>query len=207
MKKRSLKLLFLTIALISLPLESGICNPEKNSARHSIERFLKGWLVNKNWQQVEAAFHKTAFSSRIILSEDCGGFISEEDRKSSVKVRRRVLAFLKDLSRKAQGKSLKQILVIKEYASEDTSEDTIEGIILARPEQNGYLLVESKKLIFSSEENWAYLNSVYPAESYCLLAALIRIKTEEEKVDFPIHFVWALTGKEWKIIHVDMQCV
>lgn len=166
---------------------------------------MKQWLVDRQAKSAMRFFHSKAFTNKLIVSDSCIGKLGDADRKDARKVRLMVEKFLREVIKWSKGKSLQDRL--KAYNPADLEPQS--GDILASPHQDGYLLIRSNSLNVESDENWQYLKSSFPSEQYLYLLSMVRIHNakEKEEAQAPIYSIWALEGKNWRIIHFGMGCI
>lgn len=177
----------------------------QNDGKQTVEAFLKQWLVDRQAKSAMRFFHSKAFTNKLIVSDSCIGKLGDADRKDARKVRLMVEKFLREVIKWSKGKSLQDRL--KAYNPADLEPQS--GDILASPHQDGYLLIRSNSLNVESDENWQYLKSSFPSEQYLYLLSMVRIHNakEKEEAQAPIYSIWALEGKNWRIIHFGMGCI
>jgi len=177
----------------------------QDNEKQTVEAFLKQWLVDRQAKSAMRFFHSKAFTNKLIVSDSCIGKLGDADRKDARKVRLMVEKFLREVIKWSKGKSLQDRL--KAYNPADLEPQS--GDILASPHQDGYLLIRSNSLNVESDENWQYLKSSFPSEQYLYLLSMVRIHNakEKEEAQAPIYSIWALEGKNWRIIHFGMGCI
>jgi hypothetical protein len=66
--------------------------------RQTVETFLKSWLEKKDFTQVIRSFAEDAFTSKVILSVDCAGYIRDNVRSNPRIVKDKLMKFLQKLS-------------------------------------------------------------------------------------------------------------
>jgi hypothetical protein len=177
----------------------------QDNAKQTVEAFLQQWLVDRQAKSVMRFFHSKAFTSRLILSDPCIGELGDADRKDARKVKLMVEKFLREVLKWSKGKSLQEIL--KPFKPSDIEVKSVDILVL--PSLDGYLLVRGKNLDVETEENWQYLRTAFPSAQYLYLASMVRIHNakEKEEVEAGIYSVWALEGKNWRIIHFGLACI
>lgn len=192
------------LLIVSLLVLSGIglCPAKARSSdpKQAVDRFLKAWLVSKDFAQVRQSFAQEAFSSKLILSDSCAGYINDEDRATPPKVEQKVMKFLRDIAQSAKGKSLKNILVFDDRPDEKIGQ-------ISSSSKDGYILLSVKPDDITDDEEWSYLKSKFASEDYLVTIANLRIQDDGEQTQMIVYFYWARFGRNWKIIHLGMQCI
>ncbi len=177
------------------------------NAKKSFETFMTEWLVNQRVEIALKHFHSKAFASEKMLADDCISPIALEDHNNPLKVRLGVKLFLREVTRWKKGNRLKNIL--KDF--ERDQEEPVHGKVLGTMKGDHYFLVEAGDLnTWESEEERAYIQQLFPASTYLISMAVIRIKETKESPqegELPLYTCWALEKDEWKIIHLVTQCM
>ncbi|MGE0883899.1 MAG: hypothetical protein AB7P14_10175 [Blastocatellales bacterium] len=196
---------FLLLLLPAIGGGSRLFAEPQDGGKQTVEAFLKEWLIDRKAKSVMRFFHSRAFTSKLILSDPCIGELGDADRNNPRKVRLTVENFLHEVLKWSNGKSLREILKSFEPADFELKS----GNILASPSQNGYLLIRGKSLEVEIEEDWQYLQSLFPSEEYLYLLSMVRIHNAKEQQDTEaaIYSIWALENENWRIIHLGMGCI
>jgi hypothetical protein len=206
------KILFL---LLVLSLSSISQAQDFSSAKQTIDTFLHNWLIAKNIKLIEKDFSQKIFTSKYLLADGCLDVkIEDEERKSPQKVKQKTIELLQDVSGKAQGNSLAEVLTSD---SCEESFGSVEGKLLSSLKEDKYGVLRLADAIEKSDDEESdnsgikyiqYIKSKFPSsDSYLLLGALINYKTnDEDKFDYPIYIIWAKQNGSWKIIQIGMLC-
>ena len=165
--------------------------------QQTVDKFLNAWLVKKNFAQVRREFSKEAFSNKLILSDDCAGYIHDNERAVPKRVERQVMKFLRDFAFTAKGMSLKAIL-----AFDNKSDENPGTINLAS--KDGYFLLRTKRDELPNDDEWSYLKTRFISTEY--LSAVVTLKTQGGGKG-SLYFHWAKLGNNWKLIHLGMHCI
>ncbi|GAC1446808.1 MAG: hypothetical protein NVSMB56_09020 [Pyrinomonadaceae bacterium] len=169
-----------------------------------MDNFLRAWLVNKNMSLISSAFARNAFVSKLMLSENCIGYIDDKERQNPVIVKRKVFRFLREIRKRAEGRALHEKL---KFDREDRGNiPAIKDKSLTSVKNDGYLLLEAKYLDID-ENHLKYLKQKFPSDSYFISLHVIKSKNEDDNGEIPVHFVWAKENSKWKIVGIGMECM
>ena len=178
-------------------------------AKQRVGSFLNDWLVGKRISVALNYFHLKAFTSKIMLADDCISPIAKADHGNPRKVRQGVEIFLREVTRWKKGESLKETLNSTRLKAEEI--ETTQAEIVGTMQRDGYLLMRSATLnTFDSTADAEYLKNLFPASAYLGLMMLVRLKKSKESPqegELPVYICWALENAKWKIIHLQTQCI
>jgi hypothetical protein len=190
-----MKFLYVLFVLSLLIVEA---KPQTTASgpKRTVAGFMNAWLVKKNFTQARRYFSAKAFSNKLILSDDCAGYIHEEDRVFPKRVEQQVMKFLRDFAFATSGTSLKTILVFDDGPPENIGQ-------INSSSKDGYILLHmGRNDITDDDEEWSYLKSKFPSREFLVL--IVTLKTKDGEGTLGFH--WAKEGSRWKIIHIGMQC-
>ena len=173
-----------------------------SSAKQTVDIFLNDWLVKKDIQKVQRNFDSNLFKSERLFSESCSD-IEDKDRNNSRRLEQKTIKFFQDIAKNAQGKLLKEILVL------GSAEQNLEDVkLLSSPANDKFILfkAEEKNTEINSND-FKMLEARFPSDGYVELGVLIRYKFPDgELVNFPVYMIWAKEHSSWKIIQFGMMC-
>jgi hypothetical protein len=188
-----------------LMLFASVCQAQDfSSAKQTVDIFLHDLLVKKDMQSVQNSFASNLFTNKLLFSESCSD-IKEKDRRNPKKLKQKTIEFFQDITKHAQGNTLKDILVL------DSVEHNLEEVkLLSLPIEDKFILAEAEEDEEDKEDDssdFKMLKAKFPSDSYVALNVLIKYKfTDGELVNFPLYIIWAKENSSWKIIQFGMMC-
>lgn len=171
---------------------------ESNQVREQMKNFLVAWLTEQNTRDALGFFSKNAFANQAMLSEDCAGYISPQQRQSPSAIKSGVEEFLNGWIEGPKGRPLSQVL----------NKSRISGIgnksieIVNNIERDGYALYKIDRTrpaeLMDDKAGAEYLHSYLPNGQ--LYISLIAIE------DDVFYLIWAKEKERWRIFHVSIVC-
>jgi hypothetical protein len=169
-----------------------------SSAKQTVDIFLHDLLLKKDMKSVQNNFASNLFTNKLLFSESCSG-IKEKDRRNPKRLKQKTIEFFQDITKHAQGNSLKEILVL------DSAEHILEELkLLSLPIEDKFILAQAEE---DDPSDFKVLKAKFPSDGYVALNVLIKYKfTDGELVNFPLYMIWAKEKSSWRIIQFGMMC-
>lgn len=204
---RNMKLLIhkILFALLMLPFASVCQAQDFSTAKQTVDVFLNDLLIKKDMKSVQHNFASNLFTNKLLFSESCSG-VSDKDRTNPKRLKQKTIEFFQDITKHAQGNSLKEILVL------DSAGRNLEDVkLLSSPINDKFILAEAEEDEEDKDDDSSYfkvLKAKFPSDGYVALNVQVRYKfpDEEELVNFPLFMFWAKENSSWKIIQFGMIC-
>lgn len=187
--------------------QKALKRPEGRALHARARAFLTAWLIQRQFDAALGYFSRRAWTSPVLLSEDCAGYIQPADRGHPAAVRAGTRKFLRELALAANSHDLRLALAVERLKNVGAFSPLTP---VNRVESDHYLLLRAGSpamlqdlpLVNHGSEKQRFLSQAIPDGVAYVMVAVLKIPDGE----VAFYSVWREEKGRWRILHLDLIC-
>jgi hypothetical protein len=204
--------LFFGLSLLFVTHASSRAVVKRTYPKETFDAFFQSWLIRKDAAKALGYFHADAFKNPALLSEECAGYIVDEDRDDAGEVKKGVDEFLKDFSGDINSQNITDVLITNEDVESSYAEFVgYPEALLNDPQKDRYFVLDYPAIAAKARDKFGYADAEKQFDlksAYVTVAAIRLFEDGKPSPDVAVvYLLWTQQGADWKIAQANIVCI